>query len=496
MQKPRERRRRGVSTIIGTLIFLLILVIAFYTFATIFGYYNSYTQQLAKVSEQAQANSETQISISNFTFGVPANNVVAATTNSTDSFQRKVMYDLGLWWIFYSNGTGINYVTAPDGQTWSSPTSVTTSTGASNGNNFALWQSGSTVYYVLTGTTSAFLWRYGTLKSTGKITWTIAQKSVTTTNAVESYPSIITDSAGNVWVAFNAKSGSAYAVTVWKYTGSTWSEVNNIASVQSDAVPILVPLTSGVCLIYGRGASTSTVNVITTLTGSAWSAPVSPQSYYSLFHSSATSVGSTVYFIGLASASLGQTTGTVKSWSFTNGSSIVSSETTLDSTVESWSASISVVGEGLFAYYGYNQYTYLQYNPGDMWYPSSQMSSTETNANALSSPFSGVGSAWLSGTASLEIRFALPSYITLMDNSPFAIHAISLYVYNPSTLALVHYDTNSSAPGVSGEFNLWIGAGQAMAIPLGSFNYVAGDSYLFTVATDQGVLASASFVAS
>ena len=43
---------------------------------------------------------------------------------------------------------------------------------------------------------------------------------------------------------------------------------------------------------------------------------------------------------------------------------------------------------------------------------------------------------------------------------------ISLYILNTVTNTLVHFDTNSSAPGVSAGFDNQIGAGETMSIPL------------------------------
>ncbi|MGI0079978.1 MAG: hypothetical protein ACRECH_10170, partial [Nitrososphaerales archaeon] len=216
------------------------------------------------------------------------------------SFERKVVYSQGLWWAFYGNGTKIDYSTSPDGSSWSAPVVVTSSSDSTKGYNFGIWQSGNTIYYVLTasGSSSSFLWRYGTLQSSSAINWAISETSVATAHTVYSYSSIVTDSLGNVWVALNTNDGTNTHVEVWKYATNSWSKVNDISPLPADTVSILVPLSQGVALIYGEGSITSKVEITTTLTGTAWSSTVSPPSNYALFDSSATAIGNTVYFAG------------------------------------------------------------------------------------------------------------------------------------------------------------------------------------------------------
>lgn len=496
MKKPRSncekfklRRRRGISTIIGTLIFLLILLVAFYTIVTIFGYYNDYTQAIAKSSQEQQANSETSVSINSFEFGsLPSNITTVGSLNAPgNTFDRKLFSDLGLWWYFYANGTSINYVTSPDGSNWSTPIFVNSST--VNGYNFGVWESGNTIYYVLApnGTTS-FSWSYGMLNSSGFVSWSIPPTAVATTNNVDSFASIVADTSGNVWVALNTNSGTVSDIEIWEYSSGSWSQSNFISPVASGTVPILVPLGSGVCLIYGEGNVTSQVYVTST-NGASWSSPVSPPSDYSLLSSSATSIGNTLYFVGLASGNYGSASGTVNTWSFTNGDSSISSETLLNGNITSWNTAISEVdSRTLIAFYGTNQTLYMQYNLGGAWYPSEALS--EGNYDGLTSSFSGGGVIWWGGTLSSTLGFLSVPILTTVNNSPFAVHLISLYVYDPATQALVHFDTNSTAQGVSGSFDYWIGAGEVMSVPFLPFAWSTNQNYLITVATDQGVLTS------
>ncbi len=277
------------------------------------------------------------------------------SSGTSYSFERKVIYFQGLWWAFYSDGSNIGYSTSPDGSIWSAETIVTSSTDSTDGFNFNIWVSGSTIYYVLGAPehSTSFLWRYGTLQSSGAISWTISETSVTTTNKVDSVNSIVTDSSGNVWVALNSNDGTNAHIEVWKYSSGSWTKEDDISPLASDITPLLVPVSNGVALIYGEGGITSKVNVITTTTGASWSTAVSPVSDYALFYSSVTAIGNTLYFAGLASSSAGVSTGTVNFWSFAYGASSTSAETQLQSTSSSWVVSISEdPSDTLIVFYG------------------------------------------------------------------------------------------------------------------------------------------------
>ena len=418
---------------------------------------------------------------------------------TTYSFERKTIYSQGLWWAFYSDGTNIIYKTSPDGSSWSAPVIVTSSTDSTNGYNFNIWQSGSTIYYVLTayGSGASFLWRYGTLQSNGGINWAISETSVGTTNTVHSYTSIVADNSGNVWVALNTNDGTNTHVEVWKYSTGTWSNVNDVSPLPSDTAPILVPLAQGVALIYGEGSLTSQIKITTTLTGTVWSPSVSPRSDYALFDSSATAIGNTIYFAGLASSSTGATTGKVDTWSFASGGSTTSPETTLQSSAANWVASVSQSSNSLLVFYasGANVYGVYSTNLGISWSSTQTISNSETAATGLTSTYAGGGVIWTSGGSNpFNVRFASVSILSVTNNSPFAVHLVSLYIFGSNTETLVHFDVNSSAIGVSGLFDYWLGAGETLSVPL-SFIWVTNQNYLLTVTTDQGVILSSTFEA-
>lgn len=416
------------------------------------------------------------------------------------SFERKVVFSQGQWWLFYCDGANIGYRTSPDGFTWSPEIIVTSSTGANNGNDFNLWLSGNVLYYVLTGggQTNSFLWRYGVLQSSGTVSWTIPETSVPTTNTVYSYSSIVVDSQGNVWVALNTNPGTGTHIEVWKYSTGLWTKVNDVSSLPLDATPLLLPLSSGVALIYGDGGVTATTEVTTTLTGTSWSTPVSPPSYYRLFSSSAVAMGNNIYFVGLGSGTAGATTGTVDFWTFSSGASATSPETQLESSTSGWLSAISEEqSRSLIVYYGSGTdlYELASVNGGATWNSVMTLSVSETAISGLTSAYSGNGAAWTSGGSTpFSVRFIAIPTLTLTNNSPFPVHLISLYVYNPSANSLVHFDTNATGVGVSGQFDFWAGSGETMSIPLSEFAWTAAQSYVITVATDQGVETSFSII--
>jgi hypothetical protein len=316
---------------------------------------------------------------------------------------------------------------------------------------------------------------------------------------VFSYASIITDGSGNVWVALNTNDGTLTHVEVWKYTGVSWSKVDDINPLPQDATPILEPLTSGIALIYGEGSVTGQVSVITTASGTSWSSPLSPLSKYALFSSSATSIGNNLYFVGLASSSTGVTSGTIDFWSFAYGGSSISAETILQGTSSSWMATLSEEQSNtLIVYYGQGTNIYSSYSVsgGATWSASAlTISSSEASVAGLSAGYANSAAVWISGTASpFNVRFNALPVLTVTSETNFAVHLISLYVSYPAGNSLVvHYDTNPTGPGVSGSFDFWIGPGEEMSIPLRPFSWSTSHGYFFTLSTSQGTLATSSF---
>jgi flagellin-like protein len=424
--------------------------------------------------------------------------LISGSSSATSySFEHKVFYSQGLWWAFYSDGTNIGYSTSDDGSSWSSETVLTSSSGGSMGYDFNTWVSGNTFYYVLTsnGQSNSFLWRYGTLQSSGSVTWAIPETTVTTTNTVYSYNSVITDSSGNVWVALNTNDGTNTHIEVWKYSG-TWSMVKDISPLPSDATPILASLSSGVALIYGEGSVTAATDITTTTTGITWSSVVAAPSNYLLFSSSATSIGNTVYFAGLSSGSTGATTGTVGFWSYSMGATSTSSQIILQGSNSNWMAAISEEASGtLIVFYGAGTSIYVlsSVSSGAIWSAATSISASETAVTGLTSAIGGSGAIWTSGSSSaFSVRFAALPTVLITNNSPFAVNLISLYINNLNANTLVHFDVNPTGSGVIGAFNYWLGAGETMSVPLPPFTWQASSNYLLTLVASDGVLTSYS----
>jgi hypothetical protein len=496
----RLRRKSGLSTVVGTLFFIAVVFVAIGAFIVMFNAFSGYGNSLKSLSQEQHQNQLTSISISGMSFGSSPNKVTTSTASTATSIssERKVLYSQGLWWDFYSTGNSISYQTSPDGFTWSTPTIVTSSSGSQYGTTFNVWQVQSTVYYVLTTPdgSKSFVWRYGTLNSGGTISWSISETNVTTTGTSNYYNSITVDTSGNTWVAFNSiESSSNNHVEVWEHLASsapgTWSKITDISSLPSDATPILVPLSSGsIALIYGTGAKTGQVFIVTSSTG--WNTPVSPSSDYAMFDSSAVAIGNTVYFGGLGSTTSGSSTGTVNFWSFTSGLAGVSTESVLQSTSNSWSVALTGIGTSLALMYGSgaNLYYITTQNLGASFSTPLSVSTSEVSLAGLNSGYAALGMSWASGTSSpYNVRFASLGDLSISNGSPFAIHAVSLYIYNPSTTALVHFDINATGPGVSGVFDYWIGSARSLNVPL-IFAWSTSQNYLVTVTTDQGNLAS------
>jgi uncharacterized membrane protein len=79
--------------------------------------------------------------------------------------------------------------------------------------------------------------------------------------------------------------------------------------------------------------------------------------------------------------------------------------------------------------------------------------------------------------------------VTIFNSSPFAVHLVSLYIQDETNAVLYHFDTNSTAPGVSGSFDHWVASGAMMSVSE-SLSWTSKDNFSITVASDQGVLAS------
>jgi len=345
------------------------------------------------------------------TFAIDPVTVGTGNTAGINDYQRQTFYANGLFWAFYSDGTNYVYRTSSNGTTWSSST-VVRSWYSGGGISFWVNPSTNTVYYAVGLGTQAFAYRYGTLSSSGSISWSISETQVTTYCGSTAYPSIVLDSNNNVWVSEGDQCSGGFYVEVDEYT-SSWSR--QLLVSQTTLATDLVPLTSGkIALIY----KTSSCNCfqIYEWSGSSWSNSIGPTGTGTLELGSATAIGDTVY---MAVSNYNQgiwflTYSYGGSWSHsvldTRGyTSTISTDNAGNLIVFTWEASTGTMG-GLGGRVVYN----ITSSGGSTWPSNGVISYNEpTNGyiNHISSPFlvpnNLAPAIWISGTSSpYNIRFA------------------------------------------------------------------------------------------
>ena len=208
--------------------------------------------------------------------------------------QRKVFSADGLTWIFYSDGKDMVYQTSRDGNIWSSQVNVTAQP---KGFHFSIWYDpdSNTVYYVNTdGFSCGFWYGWGHTDSDGRITWGIKEGFVPT-GPFGTNPYIYANGK-DVWVSL--QTGGGDDIEVWRFNDSIWAR-RLVIPTMLGSVSILLPLSSGIALVYGVGNYRPySQNITTTVDGGkTWSPPVSTRELY--ITQSAVSVANTVYFVGV-----------------------------------------------------------------------------------------------------------------------------------------------------------------------------------------------------
>ena len=121
---PREYRkgRPGVSSIVGSIFFILIMLLSMASLATIFNSFTSYNKTRAGVNNAEVQASATQLSIASSTFGSfppsTTSNFNVATGCSTSSTQYtnqgKLFFAAGMWWDFFTCNSNFQYSTSFD----------------------------------------------------------------------------------------------------------------------------------------------------------------------------------------------------------------------------------------------------------------------------------------------------------------------------------------------------------------------------------------------
>lgn len=532
------RYREGkpaVSSVVGSLFFVLIMIVSMGALASIFNSFTAYNNTVNKVGNSQVQADNTLLSVSGSSFGAfpPSTtsnfNVATAcsTTSTSPTNQNKLFFAAGMWWDFFTCNANFQYSTSFDGVTWEAETTIPSLVaGYTVGPYFDIQVVDSTIYLVIAKLSNArFQLGIGTLASggtmsapAGTITWTSAPAEVTTTANALGPIQIEADGAGNRWVAV-VQGATAIAIyehqtcatasnTGWEPNAcdSATAPTNyaptaspNLGALAANANMMIFPPPSdlasvGAILLYETGSatvpSTGTVAVITqtALASTAWNQiTLSGITAYSLTASSALFIGSTMYFAGLQNAATGQTTGNLKFWTLTLTSMAVGTNTaeqTIESSTLAWQAALTYSGTTLALFDNPSSSTIQYYTSstlGSIWNsPAITLESAETAINGLSPASGAFAVTW--ANAAPNIRFAALSTFTVTNNSPFAVHVVDLYVYNPATNSLVaHYYINSTQ-----DFDYWVGQGSTMVVPI-RFIWTATTSYLVTVGTDTGV---------
>ena len=537
-------KRPGVSSIVGSIFFVLIMIVAIASLVTIFNSFTGYNQQVTKAGNAAAQVAQTQLSVTSGQFGsyppsTTSNFNVATGCSTTSTFptnRAKLYFTADMWWDFFTCNSAYQYSTSFDGVTWMSARSIPAviTAGFTVGPDFDVEIVGTTIYLAIGKVGAAdFQLGVGTLASggtnaapAGTISWTYAPAQVATTaNAIGPVQMAI-DTAGNIWIEVHqgATAIAVYERQACATTGSNYGWEPNacnssaaptnyapaaLGTLTANAHTIMFPAVStlsstGVILMYETGSatnpSTGTLAVVTqtALASTTWnSIALSGITDYSLTSSSADMIGSTMYFAGLANAAVGQTTGTLKFWTLTfttMAAATNTAEQTIEGTTAAWQAGLSISGTTLVLFDNPPAATdscpagdvCIQYHTsstlGSVWSSAILLESAETAVDSLC-PGDGAFAVTWDNTAG-AVRFAALSSFLLTNNSPFGVHVVDLYIYNPATNALVaHWYYNSTE-----DFDYWVGQGNTMSIPV-RFIWAADTSYLITFSTDTGVTA-------
>ena len=547
-----SRRRAGVSSIVGSIFFVLIMIVAIASLVTIFNSFTAYNQQVNKVSNSNLQAADTQLSVTSGQFGAfppsTTSNFNVATTCATTSTQTAntghLFYAANMWWDFYTCNGAFQYSTSFDGVTWQAETSMpgVITAGYTAGPYWNIDVVGTTIYLAIARVGAAnFQLGIGTLSPggtdsapTGTISWASAPAQVATTANVVTVAGPIqmeVDSSGNIWVATvqgataigvyerQACSSGTSAANGWEPNAcSSAAAPTNYApaaltglSANANMIMMAAPSTvnpTGVAILFETGSgtvpSTGALGLLTAASAPpVFNPAISMASLgfdYSLTSSSAVWISKTIYFAGLgAVAPAGAITGTLRFWTVTftsMSSAVVSSDATntngnpIEGGTQAWEAAVTSSETTLAIFDGYPTASTINYHT------SSTLGSTWSSAITLESAETAVngldaasgGLAVTWANAAPNVRFAALSTFTLSNSSPFGVHVVDAYVYQTSANLLVAHWYYNATGTGAEDFDWWVGQGSTMSVPL-RFIWAANSSYLVTFSTDTGVTA-------
>ncbi len=366
-----DRRRKGVSSIVGSIFFVLIMVVAIGSLVTIFNSFTNYNSAVNKASNAQNQIATTKLSITGETFGAypPSTtsnyNVVSSpnTCNSQATYpsnRQKLFYVSGMWWEFFTCNSNYQYSSSFDGVTWNPPITIPSLVaGYTVGPYFDVEVSGTTLYLAIAKVGSSdFQFGVGTLTAGGTnsapggiLSWTSlpAQVATIAASGVAFGPiNMAVDAAGNQWVAI-VVGASPYAIGVYERlpcssgtsaangwepnacssSGAPSNYAGTFTGLSANVHTIFEPVPStvnsqGVVLMYETGSatnpSTGSLTMVTqaTLASTTWQTITLTLSGgyvdYSLTSSSALFISNTFYFAGLAGTATGATTGELRFW--------------------------------------------------------------------------------------------------------------------------------------------------------------------------------------
>lgn len=152
---------------------------------------------------------------------------LTATTSINRSYERKVIYASGLYWVFYSDGTNMVYKTSYDNFV----AKTTARAGITDGASFSVNYDGTYISYASMNS-SNISYRRGLPSGTGTITWSTVEQTASTGVSGQSHTtqgiSIATSSTGKPYIVFGerltggALTGTFY-VTSSSTTNGTWT---------------------------------------------------------------------------------------------------------------------------------------------------------------------------------------------------------------------------------------------------------------------------------
>jgi hypothetical protein len=548
-----SRRRAGVSSIVGSIFFVLIMIVAIASLVTIFNSFTSYNSQVNKASNSNLQAGDTDLAVTSGQFGAippssPSNfNVATActATSTSPTNREKVFYVASMWWNFYTCNGAYQYSTSYDGVTWSAANSIpyVITTGYAVGPYFDVEVVGTTIYLAIAKVGSPdFQLGVGTLASggtdsapAGTITWTEAPATVVAgaTNALGPI-NMAVDDAGNQWIALvqgtcttavNCNIGiyehqdCATASTAGWEPNSCTSTTNPtnyapaaLTGLSVNTHTIFFPAissysTTGVILLYSYGSATaSTIGTLgmvtqTALATTTWNTiTLTGISAYSLTASSAAVVGTTFYFAGLT-GTVGATTGSLDFWSvaFTSMSAGTASTQTVIEAIAlgsiAWQAALTYSGSTLVLF-DTPPASIDSCPAGDtciQYYTSGTLGSLWSSAILLDSSETAInGLSPASGAIAVTWVGAAPFNVRFAALSTFSVTNNSPFAVH--LVDLYVYNSASNTLVAHYYYNTTEDfdyyVGQGSTMVLPiRFSWAPSTSYLVTVGTDTGVTA-------